>query len=67
MNDTMIDQCEIHPIRARLEEIQTEIYGPVPDMLTPEKIKYLDDTDDRLMTSSKGLVGSSRNSIVHRS
>jgi tetrahydromethanopterin S-methyltransferase subunit G len=46
MNDTMIDQCEIHPIRTRLEEIQTEIYGLVPDMLTPEMIKYLDDADD---------------------
>ena len=44
-----MSQCEIpHPIRARLEEIQTEIYGLVPDMLTPEMIKYLDDADDRV-------------------
>jgi hypothetical protein len=52
MNDTMIEamsQFEIpRPIRARLEDIQTEIYELVPDMLTLEMIKYLDDADDRV-------------------
>jgi hypothetical protein len=56
MNDTMIDQCEIpHPIRARLEKIQTEIYGLVPDMLTPmnlddavDRVKRFDDIVERL-------------------
>ena len=52
MNDTMIEatfQGEFPlPIRARLEEIQIGIYGPVPDMLTPEMIKYPDDAVDRV-------------------